>query len=62
MIKAGDTRIAALIADDGPHAPYGRSREFLIQIDPGTADATVILDGPREVKLRDLSPEHRTIG
>ena len=60
MIKAGETRIDTIVAvaDDGLRSPCGRCREFLIQIDPGNADATVILAGPKEAKLRDLLPEH----
>lgn len=60
MIKAGETRIDTIVAvaDDCLLTPCGRCREFLIQIDPGNADATVILAGLRKVKLRDLLPEH----
>ena len=60
MIKGGETQIDTIVAvaDDCLLTPCGRCREFLLQIDPRNADATVILDGDRLVKLRDLMPEH----
>ncbi len=60
MLKAGETQIEAIVAvaDDGLRSPCGRCREFLIQIDPRNAEAIVILEGPRQMKLRDLLPEH----
>jgi cytidine deaminase len=60
MIKAGETQIETIVAvaDDCLLTPCGRCREFLLQVDPRNAGATVILNGGRLVKLRDLMPEH----
>ena len=60
MIKHGETRIETIVAvaDDCLLTPCGRCREFLLQVDPRNADATVILNGGRLVKLRELMPEH----
>ena len=60
MIKGGETQIETIVAvaDDCMMTPCGRCREFLLQVDPRNADATVILNGGRLVKLRDLMPEH----
>jgi cytidine deaminase len=60
MIKHGETQIEAIVAvaDDCLLTPCGRCREFLLQVDPRNADATVILNGERLVKLRELMPEH----
>ena len=60
MIKGGETRIGTIVAvtEDRLLAPCGRCREFLLQIDPRNAGATVLLEGGREVKLRELMPEH----
>ncbi|QJE96813.1 cytidine deaminase family protein [Luteolibacter luteus] len=60
MIKAGETQIEAIVAvtEDSILAPCGRCREFLLQVNPRNADATVILNGGRLVKLRELMPEH----
>ncbi len=60
MIKGGETRIETIVAaaEDRLLTPCGRCREFLLQIDPRNADASILLDGGREVKLRELMPEH----
>lgn len=60
MIKAGETQIETIVAvaEDCELTPCGRCREFLLQIDPQNANATVILNGGRLVKLRELMPEH----
>jgi len=60
MIKAGETQIETIVAvaEDCELTPCGRCREFLLQVDPRNANATVILNGGRLVKLRDLMPEH----
>ncbi|RBP46404.1 cytidine deaminase [Roseimicrobium gellanilyticum] len=60
MIKAGETRIETIVAvaEDCILSPCGRCREFLIQVDPANAEANVVLEGGREVKLGDLLPHH----
>ena len=60
MIKAGETQIEAIVAvaEDCLLTPCGRCREFLLQVDPRNANATVILNAGRLVKLRELMPEH----
>lgn len=60
MIKAGETQIETIVAvtEDSELTPCGRCREFLLQVDPRNADSTVILNGGRLVKLRELMPEH----
>ena len=60
MIKAGETQIESIVAvaDDRILSPCGRCREFLAQIDPRNANALVILDESRAVRLVDLLPHH----
>jgi cytidine deaminase len=58
MIKAGETRIEMVVAtaEDRILAPCGRCREFLMQIDPRNADAIVLLEGGRKLRLAELLP------
>ncbi|MBB5353259.1 cytidine deaminase [Haloferula luteola] len=60
MIKAGETQIESIVAvtDEGVLTPCGRCREFLAQIDPRNADALVLLDESRAVRLVELLPHH----
>ena len=60
MIKGGETQIESIVAvaDDRILAPCGRCREFLAQIDPRNANALVLLDESRAVRLVDLLPHH----
>jgi cytidine deaminase len=58
MIKAGETLIGTVVAadDDRILTPCGRCREFLMQIDPRNADALVLLEGGRKLRLAELLP------
>ena len=59
MISAGESRIVAIVAvdrDGGLLPPCGRCRELIRQVDPGNADARILLPGDRVAFLRDLLP------
>jgi cytidine deaminase len=61
MVTNGQSRIIKLAAVDWNGKvipPCGRCREFIYQIDPRNADTIIVLGGGREMKLRDLLPEH----
>jgi cytidine deaminase len=61
MITNGESRIVRLAAVDwngNVIPPCGRCREFIYQVDPRNADTAIVLSGGREMKLRDLLPEH----
>ena len=66
MLKHGETKIKKLIAvHEGGiiYPPCGRCREFIYEVNRENLNATILLDGLKEVKLSDLLPstwmEHR---
>lgn len=61
MITNGESRIVKLAAVDWNGkvvSPCGRCRELIYQVDPRNADTLVVLSNRREMKLRELLPEH----
>jgi cytidine deaminase len=61
MITRGESRIRTIVAVDGKGKvvpPCGRCRELIAQIDPGNADARILLPGDKVMTLRQLLPDH----
>jgi len=61
MVTQGESRIRTIVAVDGKGRvipPCGRCRELIGQIDPGNADARVLLPDGRIMTLRQLLPDH----
>lgn len=61
MVTAGESRISRIVAVSDRNggtvvAPCGRCREFMWQIDPGNAQAQVILGPDEIVPLAELLP------
>ena len=60
MLKARETHMLAVVAVSNGGvlvAPCGRCREMIAQVDTHNLDCVVILEGKREVLLRELLPE-----
>jgi cytidine deaminase len=60
MLKARETHMLAVVAVSNGGvlvAPCGRCREMIAQVDTHNLDCAVILEGNREVLLRELLPE-----
>ena len=61
MLKHRETRIDTIVAVGRGGviiAPCGRCREMICQVDRRNADCRVLLAENREVRLRDLLPDH----
>ena len=65
MVTAGEYRIARIVAVGRSSGggvrvmpPCGRCREFIRLIDEGNLDAEVVLGEGRDMRLRELLPEH----
>lgn len=60
MVTAGESRIVTIVAVDRDGTllpPCGRCRELIWQVDPGNADARILLPGDRVEPLRGLLPD-----
>lgn len=60
MITAGESRIVTIVAVDRDGRllpPCGRCRELIWQVDPGNADARILLPGDGVKPLRELLPD-----
>ena len=60
MIKAGETRIAKIVAvsADGILSPCGRCREMMIQVNRDNFNTDVIMPDGTTKKLKELLPDH----
>jgi cytidine deaminase len=60
MLTHRETRIDAVVAvcSDGILPPCGRCRETMAQLDARNLDCKVIIAEGREVRLRELLPDH----